>query len=481
MWPRSCAYIHAVVKELKARGSSWMWSAVPMLAALLGLAWVGFDGLNGQDAYDYLRLSKAWSAWPGGGPRPVLSEHPHGYPLVGALLGPVLGGEAIALRLVCVVAFIALLGMVHALVKGFVPGRWSTVYVLLACGLSPFLLRASLVVMSDVPALASLFGSFLMTVRWHRGGRVGHLLLAVALSLLSLAFRLAALPMLAVLGCWWAYGLWKVLPPRARYLWITAITVVAAVAAILLWEHIGREGLLSDWSFMNLFRRELRSDDGLLTYTLPNVLRALLVLVHPGFLTMAVVLLPFVQRQDLKDPVIGMAVLLALVYLVFVAGMPYQNDRVYLFAQPFLAVAYAPAFQRVIARSSGPIARLRRTWPLLVVVQAALFVRAMVPFVQQARMEHEVADELRRLGAGQVYTHGMGAALDELLPDANVIELWYGEIGAFTPEAYLVVRPRDLERQWGGLPPAVNWERAREQGLDVLAEREDGWCIARVR
>ena len=44
------------------------------------------------------------------------------------------------------------------------------------------------------------------------------------------------------------------------------------------------------------------------------------------------------------------------------------------------------------------------------VVQAALFVRAMVPFVQQARMEHEVADELRRLERAGVYArHGRGA------------------------------------------------------------------------
>ena len=41
----------------------------------------------------------------------------------------------------------------------------------------------------------------------------------------------------------------------------------------------------------------------------------------------------------------------------------------------------------------------------------------------------------------------MGAALDELLPNADVNELWYGEIGAFAPDAYRWCVP-DLERQW---------------------------------
>ncbi|MCB0780577.1 MAG: hypothetical protein KDC03_13810, partial [Flavobacteriales bacterium] len=188
-----------------------------------------------------------------------------------------------------------------------------------------------------------------------------------------------------------------------------------------------------------------------------------------------------VRRQDLRVPVIGMAVLLALVYLLFVAGMPYQNDRVYLFAQPFLAVAYAPAFQRVIARSSGVVDRLRRTWPLLVVVQAALFVRAMTPFVQQARMEHEVAARLRELEARRIYTHGLGAALEGLLPEAKVTELWYRELDTFETGAYVVVRPEDLERQWKGLPPEVNWSKLRAQGLLICDRDMGGWCLAQVQ
>jgi hypothetical protein len=45
----------------------------------------------------------------------------------------------------------------------------------------------------------------------------------------------------------------------------------------------------------------------------------------------------------------------------------------------------------------------------------------------------------------------------------------------------LVVKPMEMLDQWKGLHPATNWDRAREQGVEVVSERPDGWGIYRVR
>ena len=462
------------------RVRAW-WLVVPVVLALLVLLFVSYQGLQGQDAYDYLRGSMAWTAWSHGAPAPVMVEHPHGYPLAGALLAPLVGGELNALRLVSALAFVMVVLLVHRVVRSRVPGTAGGVYVLLACGASPFLLRQGLVVMSDVPALALFMASYGATLRWWTSHRWSDLAVAVLLSGLSVCFRLAALPMVAVLAGSWVLGLWRGSRGRVRALFVVGSTAVGMALVVVLWDRIAEGGLLADWSPANWFRSELRSDDGVLRHALPNLAYAFLVPVHPGLLPIGLLVLPFVRPGDLKWPAGAMAGLLALVYLVFVAGMPYQNDRVLLFAQPFVVVALAPAFGRAWSWAQGTRWRPHRIWPLMLVLQLGLGVRAVLPFVRQARVERAVAAELQALGAAHVYTHGLGAALDVLLPEATITELWYGDIATFEPGAYVVVGPGRLDDQWSGLAPATNWDRARRQGLEEVEADLHGWSISRVR
>ena len=45
----------------------------------------------------------------------------------------------------------------------------------------------------------------------------------------------------------------------------------------------------------------------------------------------------------------------------------------------------------------------------------------------------------------------------------------------------MLVAPQNLEEQWQGLHPWENWVRVREQGVERVEERPDGWVIVRVR
>jgi hypothetical protein len=454
----------------------------------LAFAWTsfsGYQGLNGQDAHDYLRIARAWTGWFNGGPRPIMVEHPHGFPLAGALLGNAMGSELWALRLLSATALVVvLLAFRKVLRQAFPHDAPVNAFLLTALATAPFLLRYSLVVMSDVPAIALLGVSFLCTYRWVVGQRLIFLFSAAVFSLLALSVRLAAAPIVLLLALAWVHGG----PKGRRARWVAAGSLLMlGLLSLAIFPPTGQLATLvsrlplGDWSVVHILHRDLVSDDGILHYQVPNILYVIGIAVHPGFIPMGVLLLPFVRRGDLQPIHARLALMLAMGYLLFIAGMPYQNDRVLLMAQPFVVLLFFPAFRRAVAyvRTKG----LRPSWAIagLATVQMALFVRAMLPFMHQAQVERELADHVNALHPRHVYTHGMGAAFADYCPNVVVTELWYGAIEHFDHGALVVVRPANLAAQWPGTPPAVNWQRARDQGVIELGRYPDGWVVARVR
>ena len=105
----------------------------------------------------------------------------------------------------------------------------------------------------------------------------------------------------------------------------------------------------------------------------------------------------------------------------------------------------------------------------------------MLPFMQQAQVERELAAQVNALRPELVYTHGMGAAFGTYCPTVRVTELWYAVLDRFEPGALVVVRPKNLIEQWEDHPPAINWQRAQDQGLETVGAHADGWAIRRVR
>lgn len=463
-------------------GSNGWWLLIPFICAWVWISVSGYAGLNGQDAYDYLRLVKAWLAWYQGAEQPRMAEHPHGYPITAALVAGLVGSPVLGLRLVSAFGFGAIiLIMRHVLFRAGGDRGAVNAYVLLSTALCPFMLRHALVCMSDVPAIALLIVAFGGAWRWMRDRCALGLLVAMIAALIAFGFRLAAAPVVLVIAFWCTRSM---LPRHWRTGVLMGLGAALVIGVLWWWPHLNTwigQGPLAEWSLRNLFRTELHSDDGTLRYALPNVVFVLAVLVHPGFLPIGLLILPFFRRVDLRSAHMQMALSILFVYLLFIAGMPFQNDRVLLMGQPWAVIVLFPAF----ARARAALDRWTR-WPQAIIaiaalVQVALFVRAMLPFMHQAGTERHLAARLNELSAVHIYTHGMGAAFDELCPRAEVTELWYRELDSFEPGSFIVVQPAILQEQWEGRPPSVNWMRAERQGVEPMGTFPGGWLIARIR
>ncbi|HRH69724.1 MAG TPA: glycosyltransferase family 39 protein [Flavobacteriales bacterium] len=475
-------YIGAVMGDRSWRNA---WSLpLPLVVAIVGASLAGYHGLNGQDTHDYLRIARTWTAWMDGAPRPVMVEHPHGYPIAGALLGRIMGSEHIALQAISAVCMLGLLLLVRGLLRRTFPGSGSIdLFVLLALGSSPFLLRYSLMVMTDVPSAVLAFMAYVCAVRWWLDRKMKWLVLALGAAALAMMVRIAVAPMLMALAVIVVHGERK--GRAGRWSVIGGVTAVCCAAVLLIipfsevWQTLMRSPL-GEWSPLNLVRRDFRLDDGDLHYTVPNIAYVVCVAGHPGFLLMGLGLLPFFRRSDLRPAHARIAAFLLVCYLLFIGGMPFQNFRMLVLAQPFVAVLLYPAFERALVWLQEKGVRLSWAVALVLLAQTVLFVRAMAPFAHQAAVERDLAAEVNALPPSRVYTHGMGGALNTYCPDVQVTELWYGVIDRFEPGSLILVRPTNLEEQWEGLAPAINWQRAGQQGVDELVIHPDGWVLGRV-
>lgn len=459
-----------------------------LLPLALAVCWCwtsNYGGVNGQDAHDYWRIAREWTAFWVGGERPVMAEHPHGYPIAGAVLGTVLGDELIGLRVVSSVSLLLLaFSLRWVLSRSSVERGPLLAFVLLSVAACPFLLRYGMMSMSDVPGTALIFLAYVMLVRSREAGASYYILLAIMFAAAAMMVRMAVAPLI---GALMLAGLYEVERAR-RVLWAFLISAVVLLLVLVAVTKNGSsaEGLLqgtplAEWSPLNLFRRVLHSDDGVLVYRVPNIIYVLGIFVHPGFLPMGILLLPFFRKADLFSVRARMAAWCVGCYLLFIAGMPFQNDRVLLMALPFVAVLLYPAFQR--AWSWWAVKGLRPAlWvSAMALVQLGLFARAIQPFMDQSRTERELANEVNGLQPSRIYTHGMGAAFTNYCAPVPVTELWYNVIDTFQHGAVVVVKPQNLVEQWNGLPPGINWQRIQDQGFQPIDQHPDGWSIGRVR
>ena len=456
---------------------------IPLGCALMLVYTTGFDGLYGQDAYAYLSQAQRIGAWLHHGGGWGEAHFPQGYPFSMALIGVGPGGPLLAARLLSIVAITGAALLVHRELRTMASdegGNRIAVYALLSITCSPFLLRSSQVVMADASCILLLVAGYSCVLRFTRGASATSAFFAAVCVAVAFFFRYASAPIGLVLGVWLVISAFQ--QRRPLFLWSAALPALAAMVLLL---SAGGEGALGhpwlrDWSPVNFFRRSFSTADGSAHYALPNALNVLKVIFHPGFLALGPVLILLFRRRDLKIPAIRLAALCAAVYLIFLMGPPYQNERFLLLAQPFLAIALFPAFLRLCAAIEQRGRRPALLLSAFAVGQLALFVPAMQGLVKHTVVEQRIAAAVNVRPERTVYSFSISEALRVRCPDRDVVELWGAPVERFMPGALVVFNPGAFAEQWKGMDPMLNWQRALDQGAETQVQWPDGWVLARI-
>lgn len=453
-----------------------------------------FNGLYGQDAHEYFRQSGAFYARAQGLPYESVAigeaEIANGYPLAGVVLqtfGLDTGTALLILSWLGAAASLWLFGLNLRLLSYGSHARSRWVYGFLGLGLAPFMIRAGLTVMSDAFGLALTLAALFFAMRSIEQQRSQDIPLFGLFAGLAFITRYGVATLLALPALALALELWR----ERRWGWLLG-GAGAGLFALLPWwwvksgasAHMLDHSLIQGWSVLNLFKRTFTAASGTASFSWPNAVYILFPFFHPGFCVTLPALWLLAKRTDVRLYSKRILALSLIVYLLFIGGLPYQNQRYLLPAYAVLLLLFFPAWDRFFAYGLYFFKRLTHALLGLTFLCQVLFGAYLLrPTLQRNQMERQVAHILegRLLPGDVVYAIDLDISLKTYLPGLEFRNLWVQEYDTFPAGAYFIFNETKLSRQWAGMPPMRNWEQARaHHELREITTLPGAWILYRV-
>ena len=395
---------------------------------LLVLLVLNFNGLYGQDSYEYARYAEEWRQYWVDGRPPGDYHWPLNFPVLGSLLAYFTGlGTAMALQVISVFALTGSAILILRSLRLLYPSRPGHLWwVLLAFFFAPFIYRTGAVVMSDQLAAFFLIAAFycvLLIVRRQKAWMIPVFALSAGLAVMT---RYNAALLLLPMAIY--------LLPQLKYKrsWLPSLVALAFLVLPFIPHYLIRQqevlgfishGAILKWSVGNMFSRTFEQNLGHFHYLLPNILYVGHPFFHPGFIFFGLPLWFFFKRISLSRETL---LLLALIvpFLLFTAGIDTQNDRYFVIVMPFVALLLFPLFRGAIewledrGRNLGSI-----VFGAFLVIQIGLAGYAFSKPYQANQEEQVLARLFAPFSDMTVYTYGTEQALSYYQPQNEYISL----------------------------------------------------------
>ena len=448
---------------------------------------LGFNGLYGQDSYDYLRFTKALSSYFTSGTNPGSFFWPVNYPFFGAILSLFIPSKIFALQLLSYLSFVVSGVLLYKIIEIiFQASRKSiVVYLALFFLLSPYLLRGSLVIMSDMLALAFSLAVFLFVVKYTKTGMRIDFLFAIVFSFLAgftrhHAFVILFVPML--------YSLYLVLKRKDYLLLLYSILTALLVVFPTIWfkgndfTNFTHHQWFTDWSPVNWFSNSFNTSDGQASYRFPNIIYGFFYLVHPGFIFPGLLLILFINKNEFTR--LPARLLLAMIVLngLFIAGIPFQNLRFHIIIFPFALILFFPAFLKLTKKVSTNNTLKITVIVLTVIIQTSLFTYIFQKFNSDNKLEKLIATTVGRYKGNPVYTFAIDQAINTYQPEKDIRNIWYNKYENFEPGSLFLFNEKKFKKQWEGKNPWINWQNVNKNyKLEILETLPGGWALYEIQ
>lgn len=437
----------------------WVWG----LMAALYVCLLDFNGLYGQDAYEYSRFCGELYRFYQGGALPAECHFPVGYPLLGSLLCFALP-PATALQLLSIFALMLTI-FVSLKMADLLDGKdtLTTPLLLLGLGFSPFLLRMGICVMSDMLCTASFCCAFYFLLRWKKDGRLSQWLWFSVFVSAAVSMRYAAGAPLIPLSVLVLPLLWK--RRQLPFLLFSALVFLLLLSPNLLLYKAYLQAndsnfWLWSWKFSHLFSRHFAdTPDGAFTYPLPNLLFQFSMFIHPGFYLLGAVSLFFLRKSDFMGERSWIWIVI-LFYLLFLAGLPRQNVRFQVFIYPLILLLYLPASLRIYSKliEFFKFSNLVLLGISLLCLSVFLCYKGTANMISLNRTEKEVVHQLGEYPRRYpVYTLGIEGAISHYLPDREARTLYKPDVSFSADTLLSCLQTRGFLAQWTGKATGDNY------------------------
>ncbi|HRI59847.1 MAG TPA: glycosyltransferase family 39 protein, partial [Saprospiraceae bacterium] len=468
-----------------------------VVASLIILAYIlSFNGLYGQDAHEYLRLSRVFFVQLHGDTSPMggvgRSEMAGGYPMAGALLGFLIPDAVLALQVVSWIAAGASAWMFVRLLGLWAPGtsaKSRTTFTWQVLVLSPYFVRAGLTVMSDALGLLFFLAALFLGLQVLESGRSKGAVWAAVFAGLAMITRFTTaaflLPFAAAIG-------WHLLR-RRQFGWILAAALAGFVVMLPhfyfgvmggLEQNAFGHSTLRDWSLGSFFNNTFTNTNGTAHYFLPNILYVFAPLAHPGFCLPVSLLFLMAKKTDFHHPSQRVLLICLAAFLFFIGGLPCQNMRYLLPAFSVLLLFLFPAWDRFFSYGFYFLKKL--TWMfigVIITMQVIGTIGILAHPLKRNRLETAIVAEVQPVvpPGSLLFTFDVEGAMRTYLPDIQIESLWGQRYADFPPGSFILFNESGLRKQWQGQNPMLNWDFAEENyELRELRALPAGWGLYEV-
>jgi len=237
---------------------------------------------------------------------------------------------------------------------------------------------------------------------------------------------------------------------------------------------------LQNWSIGNFFKSDFTTTEGLFHYPYINLLYAFSHILHPRYLFTGIMFLPFLFLNQLAFKNRGIIFLSILIYALFLAGIPYQNNRFLLLTFPLVLICFFPAFNYI-----SDIKPLKSNFHFVVgfiiIAQTVLVTKAFKPILERNHFELKIAELLKPYQYQKLYSFDIDIALKGRNLKFDYKNLWEKRYTNFKEGDLVLFHPTKFEKQWNNKNPMLNWSYLNSNyQLKTILNCPNGWKLYRI-
>jgi hypothetical protein len=228
------------------------------------------------------------------------------------------------------------------------------------------------------------------------------------------------------------------------------------------------------WSVVHFFRDHFENADGAQQYPYWNILQVWNNIWNPAFLFCGIIFLFFIRKQDFAQPERKLVTFIITVYALFIAGLPYQNNRYLILTFPFALLFLFPAFTRITYRIG--VIFSRKSYQALFIF--LIFAIQLILFF----LSFQSIYTLKNFPNQTIYTASMNGALESYDVKNDIIDLMPSKISAIDSNSLLLVSESYFQQHWANQNPMINLNWIRQHShLTTLQEFPQGWTLYAIK
>lgn len=441
-----------------------------------------FDGLYGQDAYEYLRYTESLVNYIKTLKNPGDYFWGIYYPLLGSFLTFIVGNSALALQLISFLSLLVSSVYLNKIIELIYKEKTNMIVVFVFFSLSPIVLIHSFLVMSDMLTCALVLVSIYYFLSYLEFSKNKSFLFGVTFCFLAILTRYA---IAVVLFPFCIAVLIKFIKNKHFKLVLYSIPIIFVISLphVLVKSQNSLQFLthswLQSWDFFNLFKSHFITIDGESYNNFINVIYICFQLVHPAFFVFGIVMLIFIlQNRNIKINKYQRIILLSIVfYALFLGGIPFQNKRFLLQSFPLLIIFLYPYLQNIILKFKNQ----KTAFGLIFLTQITLTIYVGKQYYDRNLLEKTISNEMKPHQNKTLYVFDIDVAMKGRGLQFNYKNLFLEKYTKYEREALVLINEKQIEKQWKGKNPLINWENIQKKCVLVKLKTSDkNWSLYKI-